>query len=370
MKVCMVVGGYLETGGIQTQSVELSRALAARGHRVRILCMGARMPTPPGVAIDSIGRPFTVGVYRRIRELRRGGELDIVHAQGCAGFNVMPSRALQGVPFVQTLHSTAMSEYNVSPRTFWDKRYYAKFYLEEALASHLASAVIAVSNYTAGEASRHYLLRRDRLTVIPNGIDLGQFNGSNKYVKDGRTVLMVGRIDPRKGYLEFVERVAPRLVKAMPSIRIDIVGSEFDTYKEYTERLRLAIVKNGLAENLRLAGAVPFEELRRRYNSSDLFLLASKEEGFGIVLLEAQSCGLPVVAFKNSGIREAVDDGRSGLLVDTYEAMAEAAISLLNDDARRMAMGDEARKFAAGFTWDGIAERVEKVYERVADKGR
>ncbi|MDI6896785.1 glycosyltransferase family 4 protein [Methanocella conradii] len=370
MKICIVVGGYLETGGIQTQSVELSRALAARGHEVRILCMGSRMPIPAGVMVDVIEKPFTMGVFSRIKRLYREGELDIVHAQGCAGFNVMLNRIFQGVPFVLTLHSTAVSEYKVSQRTFWDKKYYATFYLEEALPCHLASVVIAVSEYTAGAASRHYFLGRERITVIPNGIDSSRFKDDGPCRKDGRTVLMVGRIDPRKGYMEFVEHVAPMLVKRVPGIKIDIVGDEFSSYLEYAERLKRSVVDKGLSNNVKFLGAVPFDELRQRYNSSDLFLLASKEEGFGIVLLEAQCCGLPVVAFNNSGIREAVDNGRSGLLVNTYEEMADAVAELMSDDKRRAEMGAAARAFAARFSWDSIAEQVEKVYERVINKGK
>ncbi len=369
MKICMVVGGYLETGGIQTQSVELSRALAARGHEVRILCMGSRMPIPPGVVVDTIGKPFTAGVYKRIRGLRREGRLDIVHAQGCAGFNVMLNRIFQGVPFVLTLHSTAISEYKVSPRTLWDKQNYAKFYLEEALPARLASAIIAVSGYTADEASRHYFLRRNGMTVIPNGVDVDKFEYGGPGRKSGKSVLMVGRIDPRKGYMEFVERVAPELVRRVPGVRIDIVGGEFEVHKAYTERLKRLAVEKGLSRNLTFIGEVPFDELRRRYNSSDLFVLASKEEGFGIVLLEAQSCGLPVVAFNNSGIREAVDNGRSGMLVSSYAGMADAIVGLLTDGDLRAGMGRAAKAFATTFSWSGIAERVEKVYERIAGNG-
>lgn len=365
MKVCMVIGGLLETGGIQTHTMELSRALADRGHDVRILCMGVKVPPPPNVTVDVVTeKPFTLGVYRRIKALRKNDDLDIVHSQGCAGINVIMNR-LSGVPFVQTLHSTAVSEYRVSRRSLFDKKYYATFYLEEAIPSHMANAVICVSEYTAGQAISNYFLRRDKITVIPNGIDIDKFKDEGRHRKNGKTILMVGRIDPRKGYLEFVNRIAPGIVAKDPGIKINIVGDEFDIYKEYTESVKRAVIENRLADNIRFLGRVTFEELKMLYSSSDLFLLASKEEGFGIVLLEAQSCGLPVVAFNTSGIKEAAVNGKSGFLVDSYDEMVGKVVMLMSDETARREMGASAREFASRFSWKEIASRVEKVYVSV-----
>ncbi len=369
MKICMVVGGVLESGGIQTQAVELSRALADRGHQVRIICMGVDMPVPPNVTVDVIGeKPFTLGVYRRVRSLRREGQLDLIHAQGCAGFNVILNCLLDRIPLVETFHSTAISEYRVSTRSLFEKKYFAKFYLEEFLSGHFAKTIICVSNYTKDRASSDYLISKKKMTVVPNGIDISRFADQAAYAKNGRTILVVGRIDPRKGYLEFVSHVVPEIVRLNPGVQVRIVGKEFDTWKDYTDSVKRAIVDKGLSGNLKLLGAVPFEELRRLYNSSDVFLLPSKEEGFGIVLLEAQSCGLPVVAFNTSGVKEAVDSGSTGYLVNTYTEMAERATELLSDPAKAKGMGTSARAFAAGFAWDAIAGKVEKVYETAVKK--
>jgi len=366
MKICMVVGGVLESGGIQTQAVELSRALADRGHQVRIFCMGVDMSVPQNVTVDIIGeRPFTLGVYRKLHSLRKAGLIDIVHAQGCAGFNVLLNRLVDRVPLVETFHSTAISEYRVSTRSLFAKWFYFKFYVEEFLSGHAASQIICVSNYTKNQAVTHYMIGQGKMSVIPNGIDTSRFCDSLGHDKGGSTILIVGRIDPRKGYLEFIRDVAPGIVRQLPGVKINIVGKMFETWPQYNESLRQGLAANSLSDHVKLLGGVPFEELRMYYNTSDLFLLPSKEEGFGIVLLEAQSCGLPVVAFNNSGIKEAVDSGRSGYLVETPGEMADRVAEILSDQAKAKLMGDNARSFAAGFSWDIIAKRVETVYESV-----
>lgn len=370
MKICMVVGGILETGGIQTHTVELARALADRGHEVRIICMGVDMPVPENVTIDVIReKPFTLGVYRRLRNLRREGLVDLMHTQGCAGINVLLNRVIDRIPLIETYHSTAISEYRVSPRTLFAKWFYGTFYLEEFLSGHFASKIICVSQYTKNQARAHYLVGNGKMTVIPNGIDTGRFADPAAHAKNGRTILLVGRIDPRKGYLEFVNTIAPDIVRRIPDVQIDIVGKMFDTWAEYNESLRLSIAEKGLSGRVRLLGGLPFEELRQRYNSSDLFLLPSREEGFGIVLLEAQSCGLPVIAFNTSGIKEAVDNGKSGYLVETYGEMVDRTAELLADAATVKQMGDRARTFASGFSWVTIAGQVEAVYSSVLNTG-
>lgn len=365
----MVVGGVLESGGIQTQAVELSRALADRGHQVRIICMGVDMPLPKNITVDVVGeRPFTLGVCRKVHSLSRAGQIDLLHAQGCAGINVLLNRIADRIPLVETFHSTAISEYRVSTRSLFAKWFYFKFYVEEFLSGHFASRIICVSSYTRSQAGSHYLIGKGKMTVIPNGIDTGRFYDPVRSAKAGKAILIVGRIDPRKGYLEFLRNVAPAIVQRAPDVKINIVGKMFDTWPEYNESLRRAIEENRLSDNVKLLGGVPFDELRRHYNSSDLFLLPSKEEGFGIVLLEAQACGLPVVAFNNSGIREAVDNGRSGYLAESYGEMADRAAEILSDPGKAEQMGENARAFAAGFSWDRIAGQVEAVYESVLRK--
>jgi glycosyltransferase involved in cell wall biosynthesis len=119
---------------------------------------------------------------------------------------------------------------------------------------------------------------------------------------------------------------------------------------------------------VRFLGTVPRTALPSLYSSVDLLLATSfASETFGISLVEAQACGLPVVASRFGGFPEVVDEGRTGLLVPPRDphALAETVRSFLEDPPRRTAMAAAAPSWAAQFTWSAVGDRVEETYRAV-----
>jgi len=120
-------------------------------------------------------------------------------------------------------------------------------------------------------------------------------------------------------------------------------------------------------------GSLKDSELPKIYNCADVFVLPSVQEGQGIVLLEAQASGVPVVAFDAGGVKEAVRDGETGLLVkpgDT-DGLAEALIKLLNNKQFRATLGQNGRRFVnANYTWDISAKKMLEVYREALSTKR
>jgi glycosyltransferase involved in cell wall biosynthesis len=120
-------------------------------------------------------------------------------------------------------------------------------------------------------------------------------------------------------------------------------------------------------------GNLKDSELPKIYNCADVFVLPSVQEGQGIVLLEAQASGVPVVAFDAGGVKEAMRDGETGLLIkpgDT-DSFAEGLIKLLNNKASRVTLGQNGRKYVnTNYTWDVCTKKMLEVYREALSTKR
>lgn len=238
--------------------------------------------------------------------------------------------------------------------------------------------IIANSVHTAALAQSKGV-PRERIAVIPPGVDLERFAApvdseatKKSFGLEGRQVILfVGRLARRKGVKEFIHESLPEIVAAVPQACFVIVGG--NPTESLTQRddmvteIAAAAARLGLERHVMLLGSLSDDDLVKLYQTCDLVVLPALAtpgdvEGFGIVLLEAAAAGKPAVATRAGGISDAVDDGRSGLLVAAgdYEALSRAVITLLRDHDERTRMGANAkRRLSEQFTWD----KVVTVYE-------
>jgi phosphatidylinositol alpha-1,6-mannosyltransferase len=206
--------------------------------------------------------------------------------------------------------------------------------------------------------------------VIPLGVDFDKFRkcawGPPK--RQGKTVLTVGAIKYRKGIHISLEAMK-RVIERIPDVRYEIVGRIVD--RSLYVCLRQFVDRNGLQKKVAFLGKVNEEELLARYQNCDVFLLTPVNqglhfEGFGLVYLEANACGKPVVASKGCGAEEPVIDGYNGLLVPQADpdATAEAVEYLLRNPIVAARMGRNGMARARELRWEEIAARVLKVYTK------
>lgn len=242
-----------------------------------------------------------------------------------------------------------------------------------ALARVLRHArhVVAAGGYPAAEARR--AARRDLpITIVPPGVDVERFVPHDAARRastrarfgvpvDAELVLGVSRLVPRKGF-DTTIRAAALLAASRPRLVVAIAGAGRDD-------ARLRRLAAELGAPVRFLGRVANDDLPALYASADVFAMVCRsrwggleQEGFGIVFLEAAACGVPQVAGRSGGAAEAVDNGRTGVVVDDPDdvpAVADAIARVLDDPEAAAAMGTAARERAVTeFSYDVLARRL------------
>jgi glycosyltransferase involved in cell wall biosynthesis len=243
-----------------------------------------------------------------------------------------------------------------------------------------ADAVVSISSATRDEAEKRGV-DPTKSTVVTLGThdDYG-VPGPNRSALAaklgielaGRKVLLTtGRLVKRKGVEWFVDTVMPGLVAKDSSVLYLVAGKGAQQ-----EAIEAAIARHGLGDNVRLLGRVSEDVRTLLYLSSDVFVMPNivvpgDMEGFGIVVHEAATAGLPVVASSLEGILDALEDGKNGVLVPTHdaEAFSREIGTLFADDAKRRRFGLQAREYTlATFSWRNIAQQYMAVYRKLRPK--
>jgi phosphatidylinositol alpha-1,6-mannosyltransferase len=188
-------------------------------------------------------------------------------------------------------------------------------------------------------------------------------------------ILTVGNLITRKGQ-DMVIRALPKVIREIPDILYLIAGMGKDEmyFKELAESL-------GISRNIRFMGAVNSREMvRELYNICDIFVMVSRlderagsVENFGIVYLEANACGKPVIGGKSGGVPEAIVDGETGLLVDPENPgdIAQAILKLLNDRELAHRLGEKGRRRVVEYlNWKNVGLRVGEICREVVAEYR
>ncbi|MCM0677617.1 glycosyltransferase [Micromonospora phytophila] len=381
-----VLGGE-DAGGQNTHVAELSAALAAAGHDVRVytrrdavdLPVTVRAPdgydvvhVPAGpaepVAKDGL-LPHMKEFSRWLVDRWRGGDWmpEVIHAHfWMSGLAALAASRQTGVPVVQTYH--ALGVVKRRHQGVQDTSPARRIGYERELGRSV-DRVIAQCRDEVGELVRMGV-PRSRMTVVPSGVNLGTFAplGPAAEKDDDRPrILTVGRLVERKGFQTVIRAMAH-----VPEAECVVVGGPPAGLLEtdaYARRLRALAVTCGVADRVRLVGAVPREEMGRWYRSADILVAAPWYEPFGLTPLEAMACGVPVVGTAVGGIKDTVVEGITGDLVPARDprALGAAVQRLLDDRIRRFAYAAAARERARQrYSWAATAERLVEVYGDVA----
>jgi phosphatidylinositol alpha-1,6-mannosyltransferase len=313
--------------------------------------------------------PISLRALRAVLSIVREESVDIV----CIGELIALAwlgrilRTLKGLPCIHYIHGEEITTNNPS-------RFYGRGSLQ---ALRQAEAVIVVSHFTQSEVLRKRV-PENRIHLITNGVDLSRFTPGPKDkeiirrhgLESKKILLTVGRVEKRKGH-DIVIRALPQILRSVPETVYLIVGKGSET-----ERLDDLSKEVGVADRVILTGLVSSEDLPRYYQTADVFVMPNRTldngdtEGFGLVFLEANACGKPVVGGNAGGVPDAIVDGKTGMLVngESVAEVAEAVTRLLQDALLTKKMGEAGRKRSLRFDWKSKAEEFRAVCERIVSR--
>lgn len=338
-----------------------------------------------GVEVHRVDLPFNLNAPRLLRKLIDGNERSVIHTHGTSGLFLTALGRTFRSPLVSHVHGTTRSHHMPIKFTYGDvtvdysltKMMYR--YLRERMLWAAAKRVVTVSGAIQNDLVTHYGIPRERIRVVYSGVDTDVFQPiSNPEVPEGlrgvegrKVVLYVGHFGLRKGLL-FLIQAMRSIVRSVPDAVLVCVGGvpPFLGKVDYWAFLKRAIEINDLKDKVFLLDKVPNSILPVYYSLSRVLVLPSYYEAFGKTVVEAMACSKPVVASKEGGLREVVDDGETGFLVKygSVIGIAKAVTDILQNEDLGAEMGRKGRKrVERDFTWKAVTDRINSVYEELVN---
>jgi glycosyltransferase involved in cell wall biosynthesis len=363
-------------GGVPEAALHLMRSLACAPFDLRVFVMKRSDGEPDArserrARFEELGIPITfadaapekLAVASDLCRWLDAERIDIVHTHSYkpnlyARLAALPCRA-SGVKLVAHYHN----EYDNK----WGKD--GTLVLDRRLAGS-SDALVAVSAAVQDHVASRLGIARDRIDVVPNGVEVERFAaGEHASARaalglpaTGPVVGVVGRISEQKGQEDFIRAAVP-IAAAIPEAVFLVVGSADD--ERLHASLRRLVHDLVLDDRVRFTGHVT--DMPALYAALDLLVAPSRWEGFGLMLVEGMAAGRPIVATAVGAIPEVVGLSGAAVLVPPADevALAKAVTPLLLDPVRRAAMGAAGRRRANDFSWDVSGQRLATVYERI-----
>ncbi|GAA1885081.1 D-inositol-3-phosphate glycosyltransferase [Lapillicoccus jejuensis] len=385
--------GTGDAGGLNVYVAETARELAARGVEVEVFTRATTGSLPPvvemtpGVQVrhvvagpfEGLGKhdlpgqlcAFAATVMRQMA-VHPDGWYDVLHSHYWLSGQVGWLAADRwDVPLVHTMHT--MARVKNAALASGDSPEPPGREIGEVQVVEAADRLVANTDREARELVELYDAQPDRVRVVPPGVDLSVFTPGDRTAAraavgvpdDAVLLLFVGRIQPLKAP-DVLLRLAAELVARDPGLRsrlvVGVLGGPSGNGLARPRALEELAARLGIRDLVRFVPPVDRATLARWYRAADVVTVPSHNESFGLVAIEAQACGTPVVAAAVGGLPVAVGD--AGVLVPTHDPAdwADAVGALLADPARRAALGRRGVAHAAGFGWGTTTQRLLEVY--------
>lgn len=365
---------YPTYGGSGALATELGIALARRGHEVHFITYaspfrlrGYQERVYFHEVDTSAGRyplfdhyPYTLALASKQHEVALRERLDVLHVHYAiphATTAWLAREMLQGehdLRIITTLHGTDITLVGQE----------ASFFPITRFSIQRSDCVTAVSGFLRRETSRLFSIPAEAIRVIPNFVNLAEYHPCTPECRDGlapadhRILLHMSNFREVKRVRDVV-RIFARIRRQVPATLL-MVGDGPDREDAEQEARQ-----EGVAADVRFLGRL--DTVANLLQATDLFILPSQTESFGLAALEAMACGAPVLASSAGGIPEVVDDGVSGILEPpgSVEAMARRAVELLRDPARHAAMRAAAAAKARQFASEVVVPQYEALYAEI-----
>ena len=387
--------GAGDAGGMNIYVVESAERMAAMGVSVDIFTRRHNPDLPdivelsPGVRVLhlNIGAcsatkeelpaliPNLSDAFSKVLEDEK---YDVLHSHyWISGKVAMPVAKKFGIPLAHTMHTMArVKNMNLAEGERPEPMIRVQGETQVVAA---ADALIANTDAEAASLVSLYEACPDNVSVVSPGVDLYTFTAGNGrkaareavgLPQDAHILAFVGRIQPHKGPEVLIRAVAEMLNHSphlRPKLITVIMGGASGSGLGEVERLKDLTSWLNISDVVRFENPVPRAQIPQWYRAADLVCVPSYSESFGLVALEAQACGTPVVATAVGGLRTAIADGISGVLVDGHDPRAWSSVlaRLIQEPQRRVLLSMGAIEHASHFGWDATARGTLDIYDRI-----
>ncbi len=383
MNITQVVARFPPAiGGMEEHVHQISLELSKRGHKVSVITSNevdgktsaVQEETVQGIRVyrhplfmSKLLREywFIPGVFKSFQKI--GADVVHVHGYRClSSFTAISLAHFKHTPAIFTPHGI------YPPKSFSNAL--IKLSFDRTLGRLMldfADGIIALS-----EHNRHLLLQMgasaDKIVIVPNGVNVETYRSLQKSTKtlkeldsQGPILIYVGRIDWNKRVEKIIESM-PRILKDFPSAKLVIVGPD---YANYSSVLASLAKKLDVERSLVMTGKVSTERLLEFYSVADAFIMPSSYEGFGLSMLEAMICRIPVIVSPAGGPKDILSHGVNSWFLEeaTPEEISESVFSVLTDwQLREKIVKNAFELVKAKYTWEKVVDELEKNYAELA----
>lgn len=381
--------GGADAGGMNVVVLEQSLALARLGHQVDLFTRRSDPEAPavlevadglrlhhldagPAAPLAKSAMEQAIAPFREaLRKELTGGGWDLIHSHHWfSGVAAVPVARELHLPHLQSFHSVAAPEGARTLDAGEPAESVGRIPGEQFVATG-SDLVVAVSEAEARTVRERYRVPGDRLAVVRPGVDIDRFRPCPDEAERRRrpTLLFTARLQPLKApdlALEILAHLDPAL-----EARLVLAGGVSQDFQDYREELEQLARELGVEDRVRFVGSLGRDELAEAMRCAGALLLTSWSETFGLVALEAQASGTPVIAWRwAGGVQEAV--GPDGLVLESRDpdVWAEALQRLLGDEENYRTAVRSAREFAATRSWHASAASLASLYTQITTAHR
>jgi len=313
---------------------------------------------------------FTIRAYYKLKKLLSHDRFDIIHDNQSLGYGLLWIKKMD-IPVVATIHHPIPIDRDLdiaNTSNLLNKlglmRWYSFCTMQRRVAKRM-DRVITVSQSSAKDLEHYLQIPHGKLRVALNGIDTDLFKSDDSVPKEPNSLILINSGEkPIKGVRHLLK--ALQLLQGEAEAKLTVVGNTS------ADGQHLKLVREyGLEDTVTFTGRISTEELVKRYSMSEISVVPSLYEGFGIPAAEAMACSLPVIATTAGALPEVVgQDGDAGILVPPADpdALAAAIKHLLRDRHLRRKLGEAGRKrVKTHLTWEQAAKKTLEVYQECCE---
>ena len=290
-----------------------------------------------------------------VTEFVNVNQIDLIHAHyWLSGLVAKEIKSKFGIPFIFTAHSYGKFIDEDSNRITSEYEILSK-----------ADLVTSSSKFEYNFLNQNYETQEQKLRIVYPGVNVDLFKPTS--TKKENTLLVVGRIQPQKGQINTL-KLFHKLHMLSPDLKLNFVGGPSgNDGKEYLKTIENEIEQTGLKNNVQFLNSATQEQLINEYNKAKIVVHASQYETFGLIALEANACGVPVVSINQGPLKETIENGQNGYIAESFEDenLILFCKNLLSDSEYQSKTQINCLNVAKQYDWKNTAKQLKEIYQEL-----